>query len=45
MLKVGQVKEIYDMKGAGRSIRGIAEDLSIARNTVRRYPCLRRGRL
>ena len=37
MLKVGQVKEIYEMKGAGRSIRGIAEDLSIARNTVRRY--------
>ena len=37
MLKVGQVKEIYEMKGAGRSIRGIAEDLSVARNTVRRY--------
>ena len=37
MLKVGQVKEIYEMKGAGRSIRGIAEDLGIARNTVRRY--------
>ena len=38
MLKVGQVKEIYEKKGAGRSIRGIAEDLGIARNTVRRYP-------
>ena len=25
------------MKGAGRSIRGIADDLGIARNTVRRY--------
>ena len=37
MLKVGQVKEIYEMKGAGRSIRGIAEDLGVARNTVRRY--------
>ena len=37
MLKVGQVKEIYEMKGAGRSIRGIADDLGIARNTVRRY--------
>ena len=37
MLKVGEVKEIYEMKGAGRSIRGIAEDLGIARNTVRRY--------
>ena len=37
MLKVGQVKEFYEMKGAGRSIRGIAEDLGVARNTVRRY--------
>ena len=37
MLKVGKVKEIYEMKGAGRSIRGIADDLGIARNTVRRY--------
>ena len=37
MLKVGQVKEIYEMKGGGRSIWGIAEDLGIARNTVRRY--------
>ena len=37
MLKVGQVKEIYEMKGAGRSIRGIAGELGIARNTVRRY--------
>ena len=31
------MKEIYEMKWAGRSIRGIAEDLGIARNTVRRY--------
>ena len=37
MLKVGQMKESYEMKGAGRSIRGIADDLGIARNTVRRY--------
>ena len=37
MLKVGDVKEIYEMKGAGRSIRGIAGELGIARNTVRRY--------
>ena len=37
MLKVGQVKEIYERKGAGCSIRGIADDLGIARNTVRRY--------
>ena len=37
MLKVGQVKEIYEMKGTGRSIQRIADDLGIARNTVRPY--------
>ena len=38
MLKAGgDVKEIYEMKGAGCSIRGIANGLGIARNTVRRY--------
>ena len=37
MLKVGDVKEVYEMKGAGRSVRGIARELGIARNTVRRY--------
>ena len=31
------MKEIYEMKGAGRSIRGIADELGIARNTVRKY--------
>ena len=31
------MKEIYEMKGAGRTIRGIAGELGIARNTVRRY--------
>ena len=31
------MKEIYDMKGAGRSVRRIADDLGIAQNTVRRY--------
>ena len=36
------MKEIYEMKGAGYSIRGIAEELGVARHTVRRYPCLRR---
>ena len=36
-VEVGQVKEIYEMKGAGRSIRGIVDDLGIARNTVRRH--------
>ena len=29
------MKEIYEMKGAGRSVRGIAGELGIARNTVR----------
>ena len=37
------MKEIYEMKGAGRSIRGIAQELDVSRNRVR-YPCLRRGR-
>ena len=31
------MKEIYELKGAGCSIRGIANGLGIARNTVRRY--------
>ena len=31
------MKEIYEMKGACRSVRGIARELGIARNTVRRY--------
>ena len=31
------MKEIYEMKGAGRSIREIARELDISRNTVRRY--------
>ena len=39
------MKEIYEKKGSGCSIREIADDLGTARNTVRRYPCLRRGRL
>ena len=43
--KVGQVKEIYELKGAGRSIREIARELDVSRNTVRKYPCFRRGRL
>ena len=31
------MKEIYEMKGAGRSIRRIAQELDVSRNTVRRY--------
>ena len=34
---MGDVKEIYEKKGAGCSIRGIADELGIARNAVRRY--------
>ena len=30
------MNEIYEMKGAGRSIGGIAEELGVARNTLRR---------
>jgi len=37
MLKGGVVKQIYELRGAGRSIRGIAERLGLARNTVRKY--------
>ena len=36
LLTVGMMKEIYEMKGA-RSIREIARELDISRNTVRRY--------
>ena len=31
------MKELYELKGKGRSMRGIASDLSISRNTVRKY--------
>ena len=37
MLKVAEVKEIYELKGAGHGIREIARELDISRNTVRRY--------
>ena len=39
------MKEIYELKGAGRSIREIARELDVSRNTVRKYPCFHRGRL
>ena len=37
MLRGGTVKELYEMKGQGRSIRGIARELRISRNSVRKY--------
>ncbi len=37
MLRGGQVKEVYELKGQGYSARGIARTLSLARNTVLRY--------
>jgi transposase len=37
MLGGGKVKRIYEMHGAGRSIREIARVLDMSRNTVRRY--------
>ena len=37
LLKVAEVKEIYELRGAGHPIREIARELDISRNTVRRY--------
>ncbi len=37
MLKVGEMKEIYEMKLAGCSIWEIDGELDIARSTARRY--------
>ena len=34
LLKVGQVKEIYELKGAGRSIREIARELDVSRKVA-----------
>ena len=31
------MKEIYELKGAGSSIREIARELDVSRNTVRKY--------
>ena len=31
------MKELYELKGEGHSIRGIAREPGISRNTVRRY--------
>ncbi len=37
LLRGGEVKQIYEMKGAGDSAREIARELGLARNTARRY--------
>ena len=37
MLRGGDLKEIYEMKGQGHSARGIARELGLARNTVLKY--------
>ena len=37
MLKGGTMKELYEMRGRGYSIRGIARELGISRNSVRKY--------
>jgi transposase len=37
MLEGGIVKQIYELKGQGRSIRGIARILGVSRNTVKKY--------
>ena len=37
LLRGGTVKELYEMKGQGRSIRGIARELGVSRNSVRKY--------
>jgi len=37
MLRGGKVRAMYELKGTGKSIRGIARELGISRNTVRRY--------
>ena len=37
MLGGRTVRELYELKGKGRSIRGIADDLGISRATVRKY--------
>ena len=37
MLRGGEVRAMYELKGKGQSIRGIARELGLSRNTVRKY--------
>ncbi len=37
VLRGGTVKDLYELKGEGTSIRGIARELGISRNSVRKY--------
>jgi transposase len=37
MLRGGQVRAMYELRGKGQSIRSIARELGVARNTVRKY--------
>ena len=37
MLGDGLLRELYELKGAGRSTRGITRSLGISRNTVRKF--------
>lgn len=37
MLGGGKVKRLYELHGAGLSVRRIARELGVSRNTVRRY--------
>ena len=37
LLRGGEVKEIYEMRGRGHSARDISRELGLARNTVLRY--------
>ena len=37
MLRGGEVKEIYELKGLGRSARAIVRELVLARDTALRY--------
>ncbi len=37
MLKGGTMKDLYEMRGLGYSIRGITRELGVSRNSVRKY--------